>query len=284
MQSVVILLPSMSEAIGIPPSRQQIVVSIYNVSTGSLMLLWGRLADVYGRRLVFLVGSLLFTLSNLCLPFTTYEIPFHIVRFLQGMSGAAVIPSGIGIIASTFPRGKARNRAYVCVSAVASLGSVLGNIFGGVIGGLRSWEWVFWIPAILAGVSTAVAYFITNPPHLRSSSFDGVHANSGEEGRARSVDWIGGGLISCSLVLLLVALTQANVIGWSTPWIPPLIVGSVLLLVGFCFWQRYLERSLVREPLLRPSLFSNVQFSVLFVVVGCFYASFNSFLVFATLL
>ncbi|WYZ45586.1 hypothetical protein EsH8_VIII_000902 [Colletotrichum jinshuiense] len=283
VQSVVILLPSMSEAIGIPPARQQIVVSIYNISTGSLMLLWGRLADVYGRRIVYLVGSALFALSNLCLPFTRYEIPFHIVRFLQGVSGAAVIPSGIGIIASSFPRGKARNNAYVCISAVASLGSVLGNIFGGVVGGLLSWEWVFWVPAIMAAAATAVAYFVTDTPHLRSSPASSRAAADGSEDvRARSVDWIGGALVSCSLVLLLASFTQANVIGWSTPWIPPLIVGSVVLLVGFCFWQRRLERDPLREPLLRISMFKNLQFSALFVLVGFFYASFNSFLVFVT--
>ncbi|KAK2062781.1 MFS general substrate transporter [Colletotrichum caudatum] len=137
VQSVVILPPSMS-----------------------LILLWDRLADVYDRRLVFLIGSVLFTLSNLCLPFT---------------SGTAVIPSGIGIIASTLPRGNARNNAHVCISAVASVGSVLGNIFGGVIGGMLSRQWVFWIPAILAAVTTATAYFITNTPHLRSSPSAGAH-------------------------------------------------------------------------------------------------------------
>lgn len=60
----------MSAEIGIPAARQQVVVSIYNISTGSLMLLWGRIADIYGRRLVYLAGSGLFTVSNLCLPFT----------------------------------------------------------------------------------------------------------------------------------------------------------------------------------------------------------------------
>ncbi|GJC77628.1 drug resistance protein YOR378W [Colletotrichum liriopes] len=276
VQSVVILLPSMSAEIGIPAARQQIVVSIYNISTGSLMLLWGRIADIYGRRLVYLAGSGLFTLANLCLPFTKYEIPFHIVRFLQGMGAAAIIPSGIGIVASTFPRGKARNNAYVCISAVASVGSVLGNIFGGVIGSLLSWQWVFWIPAILAAVATVLAYFVTNTPHLRSSA-PAARSDNG-------VDWIGGILVSSSLVLLLAAFTQANVIGWSTPWIPPLIVGSVLLLAAFCFWQHRLEKlkDRAREPLVRISMFRNLQFSALFILVGCFYASFNSFLVFVT--
>ncbi|WQF89550.1 Putative major facilitator superfamily, MFS transporter superfamily [Colletotrichum destructivum] len=212
-------------------------------------------ADVYGRRLVYLLRSILFTISNLCLPFTR---------------GAALIPSGIGIIASTFPRGKARNNAYVCISAVASVGSVLGNIFGGVIGGLLSWQWVFWIAAIMAGVTTAIAYFITGTPHLRSSPSASTSAeNGGDETRTRSVDWTGGALVSCSLALLLAAFTQANLIGWSTTWIPPLIAASVVLLVGFCFWQRRLEKDPAREPLLRISRFKNLQFSALFVYQGC---------------
>ncbi|KAK6208856.1 drug resistance protein [Colletotrichum tabaci] len=265
LTAVISIAGLLAVQIGIPPARQQIVVSIYNISTGSLMLLWGRLADIYGRRLVYLLGSVFFTISNLCLPFTRYEVPFHIVRFLQGLSGTALIPSGIGIIASTFPRGKARNNAYVCISAVASVGSVLGNIFGDVIGGLLSWQWVFWIPAILAGVTTAIAYFITDTPHLRSSSSASTSAeNGGEETRTRSVDWTGGALVSCSLVLLLAAFTQANVIGWSTPWIPPLIAASVVLLVGFCFWQRHLEKGPAKEPLLRISMFKNLQFSALY--------------------
>ncbi|KAK2041188.1 hypothetical protein LZ31DRAFT_586637 [Colletotrichum somersetense] len=216
-----------------------VVVSIYNVSTGSLMLLWGRPADVYGRRFVFLIGS--------------------------GMSGAAVIPSGIGIIASTFPCGNARNNAYVCISTVASAGSVLGNIFGGSIGGMLSWQWVLLTPAILAAVTTAAAYFITNTPHFRSSPSAGTsEANSVVESRSRYVDWMSGALVSCCLVLLLAAFTQANGIGWSTPWIPPLIAGSAVLLVGFCFWQRSLENDPASEPLIWISMFKDLQFSALY--------------------
>ncbi|KAK2027877.1 hypothetical protein LX32DRAFT_664268 [Colletotrichum zoysiae] len=230
--------------IGIPPARQQVVVSIYNVSTGRLMLLWVRPADVYRRRFVFLVGSVLFTLSNMCLPFTGYE----------GMGGAAVIPSGIGIIASTFPRGNARNGAYVCVSADASAASVLGNIFGGVIGGMLSCQWVLWIPAILAAVTTTAAYFITDTPHFRSSPSAGTsEANS-----------VVGALLSCCLVLLLAVFTQANAISWSTPWITPLIPGTAVLLIGFCFLKGSLVNDPAGEPLMRISMLKDLQFSALY--------------------
>ncbi|KAF1815507.1 MFS general substrate transporter [Eremomyces bilateralis CBS 781.70] len=241
MSSVVIILPTIGADLAIPPSAQQIVVSIYNISVGCVMLPWGRIADVYGHHPVFLTGSTLFTLSTLCLPFATGEIAFYVLRALQGVSGAAMIPSGLGTIATTFAPGAARNRGFVAVAAVASLGSILGNLAGGLVGGYLSWKWVFWISTIVGAFTTAL-----------------------------DVDWLGAAIISTSLLLLLLALSQGNVIGWSTAWIPPLIVLAVILLIVFFFWQRRSERGSSRPPLLRVSMFKNVRFSALFIMVGCF--------------
>lgn len=243
------------------------------------MLLWGRIADVHGYRRIFLFGAITFTVSNLCLPFSTYEIPFYVLRLMQGLSGAAMIPSGIGLIASTFPRGKVRNRAFVTIAAVASLGSILGNIFGGVIGGLLSWKWAFWIPAILSALTSIAAAIVTS-----ASSLQRKPPSDDQQTKSRSVDWLGAAIVSSSLLLLLIALTEANVIGWSTPWIPPLIVVAIVLLVAFAYYQYRLEKASNRQPLIRISMFKNIRFSFLFVMVGCFYASFNGYTVFATYL
>lgn len=275
---MVIILPSLGEALGIPASRQQLVVSVYNVSLGSLMMLCGRLADVYGRRLVFLGGSVLFTISTLCLPFSSTEIPFYVLRVLQGMGGAAIIPAGLGIAATTLPPGKSRTRAYVVIAALGSIGSIVGNLLGGLIGGYLSWKWVFWIPAILAALTTGAAFVVTSTPELQKNAVPAT------ENSSSSVDWLGAIMISSSLLLLLITLTEANVVGWSTPWIPPLIVASVIFLVLFIWWQRRLERGPAGQPLLRISMFRHVRYSFLFILIGCFYASFNGFIVFATYL
>ncbi|KAK2123539.1 major facilitator superfamily-domain-containing protein [Fusarium oxysporum II5] len=127
----------------IPSSRQRLVVSIYNISTGSVMLLWGRLADVYGRRLGFLSVSAIFTLSTMFLPWSTYEIPFYVLRAVQGMSAAAIMPSGIGIVASTFAPGPSRNMPFITMSAMASLSSVVGSLLGGFVRTSLGWKWFF---------------------------------------------------------------------------------------------------------------------------------------------
>ncbi|EXL97398.1 hypothetical protein FOIG_10437 [Fusarium odoratissimum NRRL 54006] len=217
-QSIVVILPELGNAMAIPSSRQRLVVSIYNISTGSVMLLWGRLADVYGRRLGFLSVSAIFTLSTMFLPWSTYEIPFYVLRAVQGMSAAAIMPSGIGIVASTFAPGPSRNMPFITMSAMASLSSVVGSLLGGFV-----------------RTSLAAGFFVTAGHTIRAATQGPTEDIEGS--KKPYVDWIGGGLVWSSLTLVLVSITQGNVSGWATPWIPPLLVISVLLLAGFIFYQ-----------------------------------------------
>ena len=195
------------------------VVSLYNISLGSSMLLWGRIADVYGFRRIFLLGATLFTVSNLCLPFSTIEIPFYILR------------------------------------------------------------WALWIPAMLSAITLIAAFLITPKSVLHGESGSGSWSR-----KAPAVDWLGAALVSSSLILLLISLTEGNVAGWRTAWIPPLIVVAVVLLLTFVYHQHLMEKRSNRQPLIRVSMFKDVHFSLLFVLVACFYGSFNGYTVFATYL
>ncbi|KAJ5939017.1 Drug resistance protein [Penicillium verhagenii] len=192
------------------------------------------------------------------------------LRVLQGMGGAAIIPAGLGMITTTYPPGGKRKRAYSIVIGVASLGSVSGNLVGGVIGDLLGWKWVFWIPAIISSMATGAAALSTSKFPIR---------------KARSevdIDWLGALLISSSLLLFLVSFSEGSVVGWGTPWVPTLIAVAAILLCLFVFWQRCLEERYERVPLLKVSMFRRAKFSALFLLIGLVYGSFNSFLVFAT--
>ncbi|KAK0105685.1 hypothetical protein ONS95_004212 [Cadophora gregata] len=274
VQSVVILLPSISHDLNIPTQRQQMATSVYNIASGCLILLWGRLADVYGHRIIYLGSSTGFAIASIAMPFSPNEICFYPLRALQGMSGAATVSSAVGIMASTFPVGKSRNKAFVTFSAAASLGSILGNIAGGVIGGYLSWKWVFWIPSIPAVLITMIAFVLIPAPESPAQDARGSTRSS--------IDWIGAAMVSTALLLLLVGIAQANVVGWTAPWILTIVGVSLLLMVFFIFWQHHLEIDPQRQPLMRVSMFKDFQFSAMFIVIFCFYGSFNSFLIFAT--
>lgn len=280
------MLPSIGAALSIPASRQQMITSTYNIAMACLILIWSRLADIYGRRRVFLAGSALFTLATTAIPFSPVEVCFYVLRALQGLGGAAITPSALGILASSFPVGKQRTYAFVAFSAASSVGSVLGNVAGGVIGGYLSWKWVFWISAMLAGIVTAAAFVVAPRRALVSDGMGmGDDARDGEGRKTmQTVDWIGGALVTLSLVSLLVALLQGDVVGWRVSWVIALLVVAVFTGLVFVLWQLYLERKPTGLPLMKVSMFANLRFSAAFCTIGLFYASFNSFLIFATFL
>ncbi|KAI1441455.1 drug resistance protein [Annulohypoxylon stygium] len=291
------MLPSIRNALLIPTNRQQMVSSTYSVASGASMLLWGRLADVKGRRTIFLIGAALFTLSTFTAPFSNNEWLFYVFRVFQGLSSAATVPSAIGIISSTFPPGKGRTRAFVALTGSSAVGSVLGNICGGAIGGYLSWKWVFWLPAVLAALVTAVAYGLFSstiyagqlPEEERAkSNYNSDVRNredndSGGDAKDERVDYIGGLLISVALVLLQVGISQGNVDGWANWYVPGLVLCAALLGYAFVRRQLDLESDATCRPLVRLSMFRNAGFLPAFAVVACFYASYNGFLIFASM-
>lgn len=271
-QAVVIILPTIGRDLDIPAARQQWIVSAYSLTFGCFLLLWGRIADVCGKKKVFIWGSAWVCLTTLVCPFVPDEIGFDVFRGLQGLGAAANVPTAIGILGVTFPPGKAKNYAFATYSSGAPLGSVIGNILGGVVGQYASWRWVLWILAMLAAMITVAGHFVIPQPKPRTEPMD----------LKNSVDWAGGATVTVAILVLLFALTEGNVVGWATPWIPVLIVISFLLLTAFVFWQIYLEKKTNRRPLMKISMFKDYKISAAMFAMMTFFGAFSNFLVFAT--
>lgn len=202
------------------------------------------------------------------------EPAFALFRGLQGLGAAANVPTAIGILGTTFPPGKAKNYAFSTYAAGAPLGSIFGNLLGGVIANYLHWTWVLWVLAILAALVTVAGIFIIPPPPTTLKAQGATITGT--------VDWVGAVLITVGSMLLLFALTEGNVVGWSTPWVPVLIVVAVLLITLFVFWQHRLEKRGEQTPLMKVSIFTNRRFSAAMVIMCFFFASFNSYLIFTT--
>lgn len=171
--------------------------------------------------------------------------------------------------------------------AGAPLGGVFGNIFvspplhlnlyltynyqGGILGEYLDWQWVFWVFAILGALITVAGYFVIPLPPLQT-----------EPVSMKAVDWIGGSLITIGILILLFSLTEGNVVGWKTPWVPTLIIVSILTIGAFVAWCWWLEKKGHRRPLMKVSIFKNTRFSAANAIMLLFFASFNNFLIAAT--
>lgn len=225
---------------------------------------------MYGKRLIFLAGSVWFTIISIAVPFAPNEVSFDLLRGLQGLGAAANVPTALGIIGQTIPPGKVKNFAFAAYGAGAPLGAVFGNLLSGLIAEFTSWKWVFWVLAMLAAICTIVAFFVIPPPAPLQLT------------TKLTVDWIGGALITVGLLMLMFALTEGNVVGWSTPWIPVLIILSLAIVGLFIFWQWYLENKTSRQPLMKISIWHSKQFCAAMIIMALFFSSFNNYLIFVT--
>jgi MFS family permease len=108
----VIILPTIGSSLSIPDSRQQWIISAYSLAFGCFLLLWGRIADIYGKRRIFIYGSAWVAVTTAVNPFIPNEIGFDLFRGLQGLGSAANVPTALGILGTTFRPGKAKNYAF----------------------------------------------------------------------------------------------------------------------------------------------------------------------------
>jgi EmrB/QacA subfamily drug resistance transporter len=156
-----IALPSIQREFAVSASTLPWVINAYLLAFGGLLLFGGRVGDLYGRRRVFRIGLMLFTLASL-LGGLALNVEMVIgFRALQGVGAALAAPNALALITSTFPVGKPRNSAMAAYGAMSALGITLGVLLGGVLTGLLSWRWVFFINipiavAVLAGSGTLV--------------------------------------------------------------------------------------------------------------------------------
>ncbi|KAE8449475.1 hypothetical protein EG329_008083 [Mollisiaceae sp. DMI_Dod_QoI] len=271
VQAVVIILPSITRDLNIPETRQQWVVSAYALTSAAFLLLCGKLSDVYGKRLLFILGCFWLTATTLGAAFSPNEICMYTMRALQGLGAAVTIPTAIGIIGYTIPPGRVKNYSFAFYSGGAPMGQVLGNLLGGFISQYANWKVVFFVMAGAAFVVGAVAVFVVpkEPPE------------SGDHPRASGIDWPGVFLFTSGCLLLLIALSEGVARSWKTPFVIAILIVSVLFIALFIYWQHYLEMASL-EPLMRVSTFKTGRFSAAMVIVFFFSAGFTNFLVYST--
>ncbi|KAH9031335.1 efflux transporter [Lactarius pseudohatsudake] len=254
---VSVLLPYASEDLHIQKENLQWIVSAYSISSACFLLLCGRLADLYGRKRVWLAGYLILAVFTVGAGFAQSGITLDILRGIQGLGSAALVPASVGILAKAFSPGPSRSIAFSVYSAGAAIGGVLSYTSGSVLTQLTKPTWRS--PMFLfAGVSFAWMM-------LGLFAFEEDKPSTEEDKR---VDWIGAALITAGLVLIVFVLSDLPTApkGWKNPYIISLFVVGVLFVLLFISWQYYLERRLenpdlprtrwMAPPLMKPSMWT----------------------------
>jgi EmrB/QacA subfamily drug resistance transporter len=214
-----VALPSIKTDLNFSQESLQWVVTAYSILFGGVLLLGGRLADLLGRRRLFVAGLLLFTVSSLLDGLAWSEGSLIAFRSLQGLGAALLSPAALSILTTTFSEGRERNLALGIWGAASGSGGAAGVLLGGALTSAFSWSWIFFI-----NVPVGLIVLGLTPWLLRESKADLAH---------RHFDAAGAASITGGLMLLVYAMTRATQHGWGTPETIGLLAASVVLVVAF---------------------------------------------------
>jgi EmrB/QacA subfamily drug resistance transporter len=214
-----VALPSIKTDLHFSQASLQWVITAYAILFGGVLLLGGRLADLFGRRRLFVAGLALFAVSSLLSGLAWSESALIGFRALQGLGGALLAPAALSILMTTFAEGRERNIALGIWGAASGSGGAAGVLLGGVLTSYLSWSWIFFINVPVGAIVIAFTPWL-----LRESSVETAH---------RRFDLAGAASVTAGLMLLVYALTRATQHGWGSGSTIALLAGSGALIVAF---------------------------------------------------
>jgi EmrB/QacA subfamily drug resistance transporter len=214
-----VALPSIKSDLHFSETNLQWVISAYAILFGGVLLLGGRLADILGRRRLFMAGLALFSVSSLLCGLAWSEGSLIAFRAIQGLGGALLAPAALSLLFTTFTEGRERNLALGIYGAASGSGAAVGVLLGGVLTSYLSWSWIFFI-----NVPVGVAAIALAPVLLQESRADSAH---------RHFDVPGAASVTAGLMLLVYATTRATTDGWGAPITLGLFAGAAALVLAF---------------------------------------------------
>lgn len=257
-----VALPAIQRGLGVTPGNLEWTVNAYALALASLIILGGTLGDRYGRRRLYLIGLVVFTLGSLACGLSQSDVALILCRGLQGIGAALMAPLTLSILVDAFPP-EERTTAIGVWASVAGLGFGAGPIVGGLLIARFGWQSVFWVNVPLGVIGAVLA--------LR-------FVRESRDPNARSLDPAGNALVAAGLFLLTFALIETNVHPWLSPYTLGLLAASAIALALFVAHE-----ARTPQPMVPLGLFDNRVFRTANVLYVLAYAALAPMFFFVTL-
>ena len=253
-----VALPTMERDFDTNVNTIQWVVNAYALTFGVLIVTGGRLADMFGRRNAFFLGTAIFASMSALGGAAQTETWLIFARVLMGIGGALMWPAILGMTYELLPEEKAGLAGGIIIGA-AGLGNAIGPLIGGILTQELSWRWIFFLNVPIAAFAVGITWFL-------------VHVKEPEPGERR-IDYSGIAAVSVGLVSLLVALDQSAEWGWSDPRVIGLLVLAAAMLLAFGPIERRAgSHALVPREVMRNESFTASCIAILFMSATFFAA------------
>ena len=244
--SVGLALPQIADHFSVDIPTVQWITLGYVLSISAWFMPVGRLSDLIGRKQVFVGGFLIIIGASLLGGTAQIFAVLLAARVILAMGSAGIEGNGIGMIAEVFPD-RERGKALGLYMTVIGLGSISGPIVGGFLVSLLGWRSIFFATILVSLIALCLTLLVLKggaPTHRGSA-------------KGPTFDWIGAVLSSGALIVLLLAMTNAHELGWTSPLVAGGLLTAVVLLVGFSWWELH-----ATDPMLELNLFRNPVFSM----------------------
>src|SRR3989440_6247569 len=214
-----VAIPSIQIDLHINETTVEWVITAYAITFGGFLLLGGRMADLLGRRRIFVAGLVLFTAASLACGLANSASVLIAARAVQGLGAAIISPAALSIVTTTFREGAERNKALGIWGALGGSGAAAGVLFGGILSKDLGWQWIFFFNVPVG----ALVFALTRPIVPES------HADLGH----RRFDAAGAVSVTGGLALLVYAISKAPDVGWATGRPIGFLIAAVVVLAGF---------------------------------------------------
>src|SRR5436190_17237588 len=237
-------LPAIQQDLGGSFSDLQWVVDAYTLSLAALVLTAGSLADRFGRRRLFAIGLVIFSVASLVAALSPDPTFLNVSRAVQGIGGAIMFAVSLALVAQEFPAGRERGMAMGIYGATIGIAVAIGPLVGGLLTEGLGWESVFLLNVPIGAAAVAITYW---------------KVAESRDPNATRVDWAGLVSFSTALFMLVLALVRGNDEGWGSPLILSMFGGAALLLAAFAVIERRVAEPMLPLSLFRRRAFTGVQ-------------------------
>ena len=270
-------LPRISRDVGLPQALILWPAVVYALAAGCLLLIFGAVADVIGAKLMWIVGSFLYCGFTVAVGLSQTGIQIILFRTFLGIAIAMCLPTTMGLISHTFPKGTWRNVAFAMNGMGQPLGYALGLVLGGIFTDTIGWRWSYYMMAIINFALSVASIWSLPAVHHRTEK-------KWTRRLAEDIDWVGAVLVSAGLGLLLyiLAVTTSSYTSIINPRTAGLLSVSIILLILFPFWMDWQVKH-SRPALIPNKLWRNPAFTSICVSVFFCWASLNGIEYFCTL-
>jgi EmrB/QacA subfamily drug resistance transporter len=232
-----VALPTIGRKLHFPQQDLQWVVTAYALTFGGFLLLGGRAADLLGRRRLFMAGLAIFTAASLACALATTDTFLIIMRGLQGLGAAVVLPAALSIVMNMFSEGAERNKALGIWGGIGAAGATIGVLAGGLLTRYAGWQYIFYLNVPIGAAALLLARRVVPESRLASAH--------------RRYDLLGAVTVTGALVMLVYAISQAPTVGWTAVRTLALLAASAALLAGFLVLETRAEAPLLPLRLFR---------------------------------